>query len=426
MNPHLQRARILLSQGRHAAAEGELRTALAQDPHDGEALALLALALLGQDKLDEAERAAGDAIGQAPDLPFPHHVRGRVLIARRREEEAAAAAAEAIRLDPEDPNHRALLGQARFAQRRWPEALTAVEDGLRLDPEHGDCARLRALALVQSGRREEAAQQLGQALARDPDDAGTHVAMGWTRLEAGDAQAALTHFQEALRLDPTQEAARAGIVEALQAKHRLYALLLRYLMFMSKLGSGQQWLIIIGGWLGYRWLLSHASEHPERAPYLYPLIGLYLAFALLSWLGRPLFNLALRLDRFGRHALTQDQVRGANLVGALLLGALLLCAAWAATGSSLLSLAAIGAVLLLLPASAIHACEPGWPRRAMALYTLGLFLCGLAVPGVAILAVVVAPDRAEGLALGAAQLFLLGCLLSGFVANGLISARPSR
>src|SRR5690606_22598901 len=147
--------------GRYEPAEAECRAALAEDPGEAEALALLALALLGrtdeQDpeaprRLDEAERAAGDAIAAAPDQAFPHHVRGRVMLVRRREEEAVAAALEAIRFEPDEPDHRALLGQARFAQRRWAEALAAAEEGLRLDPEHAACSRLRALALVQSGR----------------------------------------------------------------------------------------------------------------------------------------------------------------------------------------------------------------------------------------------------------------------------------
>jgi tetratricopeptide (TPR) repeat protein len=433
VNVRLGRARLLLGQGRWEPAEGELRAALGEDPGDPEALALLALALLGRAeghdpdsrrRLDEAERAAGDAVAAAPDQAFPHHVRGRVLLARRREEEAVAAALEAIRLQPEEPDHRALLGQARFSQRRWAEALAAAEEGLRLDPEDAACARLRALALVQSGRREEASETLRAALARDPDDASTHTALGWARLEAGDAQAALTHFQEALRLDPTEEGARAGIVEALKARHRLYALFLRYLMFMAKLTPGQQWGIVIGGWLAYRGLWGVTKDRPELAPWLYPLIGLYLAFVLLSWLGRPLFNLALRLDRFGRHALSDDQRQGANLVGAALGAALLAIGVWAATGHWLASACALGAVLLLLPLSAIHSCDPGWPRRMMTLYTLGLGACGLALLAIGLLpAPPAAAERLVGLLV---NVFLFGSLLSGFVANALVAARPQR
>lgn len=419
---HLRRAELLLDQGRHAQAEAELRQALARDPGDWFALALLALALAGLDRLDAAEGAAGQAVASGPDEGFAHHALGRVLLARRREAEAVTAAEEAIRLEPDHPGHRALLGQARLAQRRWADALAAADAGLALDPEHGGCSQLRAVALVQAGRRDEAQAELQRALARDPDDASTHTAAGWARLHAGDAQGALGHFQEALRLDPTEDAARAGIVQALQARYRLYALLLRYLLFMSRLTSGQQWGVIIGGYLGYRLVLSHAREHPERAPWLYPLVGLYVAFALLTWLGQPLFNLALRLDRFGRHALDDDQRRGANLVGVTLALALVLAGVWLATGSALASFAAIGAGLLLLPVSAIHACDAGWPRKAMTAYTLAL----VAVPVLTVVVAFAAPGHAARAGRVGAQAFLLGCVASGFVANGLASARPRR
>lgn len=431
MNVRVRRAQLLLGQGRFEPAEQECREALGEDPGDPQALALLALALLGRTdegdpdagrRLDEAERAAGDAIAAAPDEAFPHHVRARVLLVRRREEEAIASALEAIRFEPEEPDHRALIAQARFAQRRWADALAAADEGLRFDPEHASCARLRALALVQSGRREEAGETLRAALARNPDDPTTHTALGWARLEARDPQGALTHFQEALRLDPTEEGARAGIVEALKARHRVYALFLRYLMFMAKLTPGQQWGIVIGGYLAYRGVLGYAKDHPEHAVWVYPLIALYLGFVLLSWLGKPMFNLALRLDRFGRHALSDDQRQQANLVGGVLVVALVLIGVWVATGHWLASAAAIGAVVLLLPISAIHSCDPGWPRTLMSLYTLGLACCPLVVVALAFLPL----PAPKGLIELLVQVFLFGSLLSGFVANALISARPRR
>jgi hypothetical protein len=146
---------------------------------------------------------------------------------------------------------------------------------------------------------------------------------------------------------------------------------------------------------------------------------LYIVFAVMTWISGPLFNLLLRLDRYGRHALSRDQMVASNWVGGFLAPALILAGVWLATDDMLALFGALFFGLLLLPLSAVFVCEPGWPRRAMTLYTLALAGAGLStVP----LAVAGRADLA-GLAL---QVFLWGSVLSGFVANLLVMQTPRR
>ena len=70
MNPHLQRARLLLEQTRYDLAEQELRQALVLEPNDAVAHALLAFCLVHQDKYAEASQESEAAIHLAPDEPF--------------------------------------------------------------------------------------------------------------------------------------------------------------------------------------------------------------------------------------------------------------------------------------------------------------------------------------------------------------------
>ena len=255
----------------------------------------------------------------APDLPFAHYVRGRVLHARDRHEEAEAAVAEAIRLDSENPDYFWLAGAIQFERRRWSAALSLAEQGLAVDPEHAGCVNLRAMALVQLGRKGEAGQAIGAALARDPDNAVTHANQGWALLHQGDHQKVLEHFREALRLEPELEWARAGIVEALKARNVVYRWMLRYFLWMSRLSSQAQWGIILGGYFGYRMLATVARKHEGVAPYAWALMIAYIGFAVMTWLADPLFNLLLRLNRFGRLALSRKQVVSSNCIGLLLL-----------------------------------------------------------------------------------------------------------
>jgi hypothetical protein len=274
------------------------------------------------------------------------------------------------------------------------------------------------MALTKLGRTGEAGLTLEEALAQDPEDALTHANMGWNALYERDRTRALEHFREALRLDPELDHARAGMVEALKARNPLYGLMLRYFLWMSTLSGKVQWAIIIGGYLGYRFLGKLATDRPDLAPYIRPVLVVYVVFALLTWIAAPLFNLLLRFNRYGRYALSRDQRRGSTLVGVLLVPALAGLIAWLITDNALALLAAGYFGFLLLPASAIFACDAGWPRTGMVLYTLAL-------AGLGPLSLVLWGVDPELGKVGV-LCFIWGSVLSGFVANLLISATVKR
>src|SRR5579871_5018208 len=228
MNPNLQRGLLLYQQSRYEMAENELRQALALDPRDAYAHALLGLCLSHRELFKEATEEAQQAIHLSPDFPFAHYALASIMRDRNRNEEALTAISEALRLDAADPGYFALLSAIQFSERRWPAALDAAERGLRLDSEHTGCTNLRAMALVKLGRKSEAGLTIDAALARNPDNSLTHANQGWTFLEKGDPKKALEHFREALRLDPENAWARHGIIEALKARNFVYAVMLKY------------------------------------------------------------------------------------------------------------------------------------------------------------------------------------------------------
>ncbi len=415
MDTHLQRALVLLEQSRYDLAEKELRLALAADPDDAMAHAQLADCLCKREQWTAAAEEAETAVRLAPDWDLAHYVLAMTLCGRNRFDEADAAIHEALRLNPEDADHYALLAELRWNQQQWQQALEAAEEGLELDAEHVDCNNLRAAALTKLGRNEEANATIAATLARDPENPFTHANLGWACLHQGKTKEALEHFREALRLDPELGSARAGMVEALKSKNVVYALMLRYFLWMSTLGPRAQWAVILGGYLAFRFLGGLAEQKPEWAPWIRPLLVAYFVFAILTWIAAPVFNLLLKLDRFGRHALSRDQSLAATWVGLLLALGLVAVVLWLVLGVELALLPAIYFGFLLLPVSAIFNCDRGWPRRWMIVYTAalaGLFPAFL---------VLVPVDRF--LATLALQAFIWGSVLSGFVANFLIMAR---
>src|SRR3954449_924210 len=67
VNNHIQRARLLLQQGRLRDAEKEIGFALRENPDDAEALLLLAECKVDSKQYDEAIRLLGNCIALEPD-----------------------------------------------------------------------------------------------------------------------------------------------------------------------------------------------------------------------------------------------------------------------------------------------------------------------------------------------------------------------
>jgi tetratricopeptide (TPR) repeat protein len=427
MTAHYDRALLLYQQSRYDLADQELRQALANEPDDALAHALLALCLCNRKDYPAAMHEAEEAIRLGPDDSFSHYALAYTLYHRGRLQEAERASEEALALDPGDADGYSLLASIRFDQRRWPAALEAAEQGLALDAEHGGCTNLRAMALVKLGRRAEAGAALGDALSRDPEDALTHANQGWTLLEQRQPDKALEHFREALRLEPNLEWAREGIVEALKARHWLYRQMLRYFLWMRRASRRTQWGVLLGLLIAQQVLPSIVPA--PLAPVGEVLFWCLIAFVFLTWAADPLFNLLLRLNRLGRLALSREQIWASNAVGVCLLLALAALVGWAVSADGRFSLTALIAAWLILPVAGTFQCGAGWPRLVMALYTALVAVLGLGGVGIFFVGEHL-PRNTWQTALAAAQFligaFFLGAVASTWLVNLLLLARLKR
>ncbi|HEY0017301.1 MAG TPA: tetratricopeptide repeat protein [Longimicrobium sp.] len=386
-----QRGWLLAQQGRHDLAEREYRLALAEDPHDADTHALLALVLAEQEpRRAEALEEARAAIGLAPDDAFPHYAEARVHLEAERWEPAQRAAEEAVRIDPDTPDHYVVLSAAHLGRRRWREALEAADQALAIDPTHTGGANLRATALVHLGRKDEAGATLHGALARDPENTHTHANQGWALLHRGDRTGALGHFREALRLDPESEWAREGLAEAMKARNPLYAGMLRYFLWMNRLPARTRWMVILGGWLGYRIVRGAADANPALAPWLVPLMVAYAAFVLLSWTAPQVFNAVLLASADGRYVLSPEQRRSGGWMAAGVAAAIVLVVAALVTDAGWVAMGALMFAAMLIPLAATFRGPRGRPTRVMSMVTVGLYAMA------ALSLVLVAQDLALG------------------------------
>lgn len=332
MSHHLSRAELLLAQSRPADAEREARLALAQGPGDPLALSLLARSLVDQKKPREALEPARAAVTAAPDLAYVHHVLAHVHLALDDAKAALASSEAAVALDPDDGDLLAQRGAIHLARRDWRAALADAEDALRIQSENTFALNVRVVALRQLGRAEEAAAAGAGILARAPEDAMSHCTQGWTLLQRGDAAGAQSHFREALRLEPDHEPARQGMLEALKARNPIYRALLAYFLWMGRQSSAIQWTFFFVTLFGQRFARRLADQNPTLAMIIWPLLIAFYAFVYLSWTAGPMFNLLLRLDRFGRLALSRRERAASTWFGLSLLPMAATGALWATTG----------------------------------------------------------------------------------------------
>ncbi len=116
-------------------------------------------------------------------------------------------------------------------------------------------------------------------------------------------------------MDPSLEHARLGLREAFKARSTLYRLFLRWVFFLQRHSEKNQWFIIIGIYLAFRFgraLL--ASVHPLAAV---PLVIAYLLFCFGGWLASGLGHFLLLKDPVARLSLNRGEKCDGLLVGGL-------------------------------------------------------------------------------------------------------------
>lgn len=405
MSHHLSRAELLLAQSRPADAEREARLALGQAPGDSLALTVLARALTDQDRPKEALDPARAAVAATPDSPYAHHVHAHVLHRLDRPRDALAASETALRLEPHDSDLLAQRATIRLSLRDWSAALADSEAALRINAANTFAQNLRATALRQLGRAAEADAVGARTLEQSPEDAYSHSTQGWTLLQRGEIARAQGHFREALRLEPDFEPARAGMLEALKARNPVYRAMLAYFMWMGRQSTRIQWAFMLVTFFGPRFARRIAATSPSIAPVIWVLLTLFYAFIYLSWTAGVMFNLLLRLDRFGRLVLSRAERIATNWFGGSLLVVAAAAAWWFAARSDEALLGLIASAMLSVCVAATATREN--PRSKL---ILGLFTGALAV--IALLGLFT-PLKIF------APIFMLGFLAFQFVANGL-------
>ncbi len=144
----------------YAKAAAAFRDALALQPSLAIARFNLALGLLYDGKLDEAETEARAAAAAMRGSPAPDFVLGLIAKAQGRGAAAAQAFARAAQADAQDAAAHILLGQMRLQQGDAAGAIASLQTALDLEPYSATAAYNLSIALSRSRRTDEGRQML--------------------------------------------------------------------------------------------------------------------------------------------------------------------------------------------------------------------------------------------------------------------------
>ncbi len=307
MNPHIERANLLLRQGRVNDAITQLKNALQQNPDDHEALAMYARCFFDKKQFDEGIATLQRAIAMDTDNHYYYYLLAFACYRQNRNAAAIDNIQESIRLNPYFAEAYGLFALTLCEEKNFEKALQKANEGLAVDSENITCLNGRSVALNKLKRADDAVETIQFALAQDPENEFTHSTAGWNYLEKGNNKMAARHFKEALRINPNNASARQGLKESLKSIIPPYRWLLQYNFWINNKGKKARWAIPLGVYFGIR-IFSAALQSNETTNLIGTvLIGLYVVFALSTWLIYPLANFFLLFHKDGKYAVNNTE-----------------------------------------------------------------------------------------------------------------------
>jgi tetratricopeptide (TPR) repeat protein len=215
--PRLQLSRLALLEGRPEQVEPLLKELAATENAPDAALDYLARALIGQDRLAEAEPLLNRLVerGTSPRA-FPHLA--RIYIAQGKGAEAEALMARAAAAFPDDGGIMLEQGRILGAVGKYDQALAAFERGLSRYPENRALLNAASLAKARLGAMDDALALARKAVAAPNAATSDRMWLAALLEQTGAGEEAVPLYREVLKAEPKNWVALNNLASLLTAK----------------------------------------------------------------------------------------------------------------------------------------------------------------------------------------------------------------
>ncbi|HEV8198646.1 MAG TPA: tetratricopeptide repeat protein [Candidatus Polarisedimenticolia bacterium] len=203
----LGRARAALQLRRYRDAAREAALAMAANPANPDAHALLAQACLGLDRHVDARKAAEAGLAIDPESEWLHRLRSISLRLCGQPKGALAAADEAVRLAPWNASAHHVRADALRVLGRTDDAHASIRRALELDPRNPETLRVMGDFSLESDPKT-AELYYRDSLKLDPRDADTLNNLGVALNKQKRRHEAAIAFKSALLLNPESAIAK--------------------------------------------------------------------------------------------------------------------------------------------------------------------------------------------------------------------------
>ena len=217
---HSGLAMVLIEQNRLEEAEAQMEAAMRFHPNDVLALATLAGLHNKKEEYEQAIALARRALGINARSLRALNALGSALQSTGDLDGAAEALDTALELNPAFVPCIVNRAQVCLAQRREEEAAQLFERALDVNPEQPVALFNLGTYKVSRGKNDEALALYGRAVAADPDYALAHRQLGMLLLMGDKPLEALPHLERSHELDPDQ-VDRERLVELIEGLRQI-------------------------------------------------------------------------------------------------------------------------------------------------------------------------------------------------------------
>jgi len=207
--------RAWLVRGDLTKARGYVIQALAEDPKNKTALAILSGIQVKEEDWEEAEASLRRAIAVDPAFVLAHSKLGELLEKRGRDDAALAEFHTVVEIAPLSPIELNHIGNIHRKRGHLDRAMDAYREALRCDAQYIGAYNNLGLCLQQEGRLDEARALYEKALAIRPENPILRNSMGTLLALEKENPRAIEEFRRAVKADPDWPIAQGNLATLL-------------------------------------------------------------------------------------------------------------------------------------------------------------------------------------------------------------------